>query len=475
MSVHITCESGESVTGNDNLMEGEESLYKFIADFISSLDPPKDIRVITDKGEARYKLIKKGKSKFVKEESNYINVTKTDKYKKKFLTCVDEVNNHYKFYQLEDCGEQVKATYGRIGSGPNDMFGERNYYYPSRMFWIKYLEKISKGYIDKTDIYYCDKAEESEQQPEARKDIKESISSRLYMKLYKYAENLVSDSLVCTRISSRMIDESKKLVQKLYSCKNVADFNNTLRELLSVSPRSCRFVDDMLASAPCDFGAIIQREEDLLSAMRIISGNDRKYNTDFSAFNIKVYDATDKQKESVMKKLTPELRSKVKHIYRVIDKDKSIRFNSYLDKRDIKKVKQYWHGSKSENWLSIIKEGLKLYPNAEITGKMLGDGLYFAPSSNKSWNYTSYRNSYWARGTSDTAFMGLYSVAYGTPYIPKRIDKFSEASLNKLGADCIHAKGGKTIINSIGSVLRNDEIVFYNEDAVLLSYIVEFH
>lgn len=153
MSVHITCESGESVTGNDNLMEGEESLYKFIADFISSLDPPKDIRVITDKGEARYKLIKKGKSKFVKEESNYINVTKTDKYKKKFLTCVDEVNNHYKFYQLEDCGEQVKATYGRIGSGPNDMFGERNYYYPSRMFWIKYLEKISKGYIDKTDIY----------------------------------------------------------------------------------------------------------------------------------------------------------------------------------------------------------------------------------------------------------------------------------------------------------------------------------
>ena len=54
-------------------------------------------------------------------------------------------------------------------------------------------------------------------------------------------------------------------------------------------------------------------------------------------------------------------------------------------------------------------------PDAIITGKMFGNGVYFAPSSMKSWNYTSYRGTSWANGDADVAFMGLYATAYGTP------------------------------------------------------------
>ena len=71
-----------------------------------------------------------------------------------------------------------------------------------------------------------------------------------------------------------------------------------------------------------------------------------------------------------------------------------------------------------EQFGSIIRQGLLLNPNAVITGKMFGNGIYFAPSARKSFGYTSCSGSYWARGNDNTGFMGLYATAYGDPYYP---------------------------------------------------------
>lgn len=64
--------------------------------------------------------------------------------------------------------------------------------------------------------------------------------------------------------------------------------------------------------------------------------------------------------------------------------------------------------------------------------------------------------------------MGLYAVAYGTPYDTdtwsNSIDYKNEVL--KSGKDCLHAHAG--------SALKNDEIVFYDEAAMVLNYIVEF-
>ena len=150
----------------------------------------------------------------------------------------------------------------------------------------------------------------------------------------------------------------------------------------------------------------------------------------------------------------------------MIHKKQRQRFDDYLEKHHIKKVKQLWHGSRNENWFSIAINGLQLNPNAIITGKMFGQGIYFAPSSMKSWNYTSFYGTSWANGNSDTGFMGLYATAYGKPYDVTSAGTYSQASLTRLGCNCIHAHAG--------SALRNDEILFYDEASILLQYIVEF-
>lgn len=131
-----------------------------------------------------------------------------------------------------------------------------------------------------------------------------------------------------------------------------------------------------------------------------------------------------------------------------------------------------FHGSRNENWWSIINTGLVLRPtNAVITGKMFGYGLYYAPNAKKSLGYTSLQGSYWAKGSAKTGFMALMEVAYGIPYDVYAFDKkyynFNFKELQKVlpGATCLHAHAG--------TMLKNDEIIVYKEDQCTIRYLIE--
>lgn len=252
--------------------------------------------------------------------------------------------------------------------------------------------------------------------------------------------------------------------------KTVKGFNRQLLNLLSVSPRRTLSVNSLLAVTKDDFSRIIQREENLLTAMEALVHEPTQMVSNvhegFSKYGIEVYLATKSQKNEVLARLSDTLKPHVKNVYRVINSEHKKRFDAYVKQNSIQTVKRFWHGSRNENWLSIAVNGLKLNPNAVITGKMFGQGIYFAPSSMKSWNYTSFRGTSWAHGRSDTGFMGLYVTAYGNPNNVYDAHSFTQKSLVQNGYNCVHAHAG--------SSLRNDEIVFYSEDAMLLQYIVEF-
>lgn len=254
---------------------------------------------------------------------------------------------------------------------------------------------------------------------------------------------------------------------------SVGEFNSYLLKLMSILQRPVRTgngkgVKELMASSQSDFSSIILRENDLLMAMDGSAPKKTADSSSFADYGIEVFEATDKQKEQVLSHLSDSLKSKVNKIYRVIPQKQQKLFNEYLKKNNIKKVKQLWHGSRNQNWLSIVKNSLVLNPDAIITGKMFGQGIYFAPSSTKSWNYTSYRGTSWASGSSDVAYMGLYAVAYGKPYdvTSWSASENYKQTMKKKGCDCLHAHAGIS--------LRNDEIVLYHEVAIVLNYIVEF-
>lgn len=436
---------------------------------------PVDVLVTTSDGEVEYSIKKRSGSQFIVELSNSLPESYLDKdIKDRFLTCIKPEKNAYKFYKLSVIGNEVKASYGRMGVAKGELFGERSFMYNLSMFWIKYYEKIGKGYVDRSDVYL------NSQKPDTNSHIaenkprisKNTASYELYQKLYSFAKNAVKQAKISVPITKAIIEESHKLLEEMRNTENVEDFNTSLLNLMAILQRPVRTGDgrgvkDMMARNKDDFSKIILREKDLISAME---GSSQQIDNlpDFSYLGIEVYEANEKQKKQVMSHLNDSLKVKVKTIYRVIPQKQQSLFNEYLKKNDIKAVKQLWHGSRNQNWMSIVKNSLLLNPDAIITGKMYGNGIYFAPSSMKSWNYTSYRGTSWASGHSDTAFMGLYAVAYGKPYDVSTWNSMAdyEKDVKKSKCNCLHAHAGVA--------LRNDEIVFYNEAAVVLNYIVEF-
>lgn len=462
------------VTWNDgsqtiDLPDSEFGFFKGVSDVLTTLPPPNQATVVCPYGTAIYDIIRKGGTAFIREESNNITLPGSRTYPEVYLTCVNPQWNNYKYYHLKQVGDNVIATYGRIGAEKGEMYGERTYTYPKRMFWVKYQEKLAKGYVDQSKIYLASRQADATGTPSRKANPsaeQDTTADALYRLLKSFARKHVEAVCVNSRITQGMVDAARKYLDVLYTRKRLDSFNNTLLDLLSVCPRRVRNVADLLAKSKDDFGGIIGREESLIAAMEALVSSpvkdDGKFKEGFQ--DVEIFIATDKQKEQVMERLSPQLHGHVKQVYRVIPKQQQARFDAYLKKNGIKKVMQLWHGSRNENWLSIIQNSLKLRPDAVITGKMFGDGIYFAPSSMKSWNYTSFHGTTWAKGRSDKAFMSLYATAYGEPLDVYTAQRFSQSSLG--GKSCVHAHAG--------NALRNDEIIFYSEDAVVLNYIVEF-
>lgn len=136
------------------------------------------------------------------------------------------------------------------------------------------------------------------------------------------------------------------------------------------------------------------------------------------------------------------------------------------DGRKLKgKVEELWHGTKASNILSILKVGMYIPPSsaAQCTGRMFGNGVYFAPSSTKALNYAY---GYWGGSGryDDNCFMFLADVAVGNPHVPS---SSSWSMTPPKGYDSVWAKPGR-------SGVSNDEVIVYRTSQCNLVYLIKF-
>lgn len=472
----------------------EGALFEAVGKLLKFIPPVNTMRIQVGDQYADFQV---GENGTVQMICSGLRLTRT-RYEKRYLTRVDPATNSYEFYKINpnnmgartlSCG----ASYGRIGAEGRDLNSETvlKSPYPSCMYWLKYYEKLNQGYQDMSDIM-LEQDEELEKMFEKERDVEDdqsTLAATLYNRLRQFAKDAVASQVDVNFLSEkppftkRQVDSGWKILRSLGESKSVDDFNAKLTKLLSISPRKVdRFRGQTIASylAPAAktpeeqqeiFASIIAREESLLQAMdavvSTVSARSTK-ETVISPFgNVEISEPTKEETQRVIERLSDQLKGKVKKVYRVVPNDQQLKFDTYLAEHNIQHVEMFWHGSRNENWISIIKKSLMLNPNAVITGKMWGNGIYFAPSSMKSWNYTSYHGTLYASGNAGTAFMGLYATAYGNPYFPDHLMQGTKAFLQQQNADCIHAKA------EIAG-LRNDEVIFFDEDAICLQYLVEF-
>lgn len=396
-----------------------------------------------------------------------------------YLVMVTTANNN-KYYNLFPEGTQFRVEYGRVDATKTIR------YYPMSKWDSQIKNKLGKGYQDVTDLKKDLVEEISSANPESPyKEIKNAAIRAIVEKLQSLARETIQKNYTvkASAVTQDMVDAAQKIIDTLAnSCSTVEEFNDNLLKLFTVIPRKMGNVRDYLASQQEDFAKIISKEQDLLDVMRgqiyikpenePVETVEKKQHTILEELGLEMEETTPDD-VALIKTLMNESAGKFRKAWRVKNLKTQERFDKFVAENDIKDTRLLFHGSRSENFWSIIKTGLVLRPtNAVITGKMFGYGCYYAPKCAKSIGYTSLSGSYWARGGNNTAYMALFDVAYGTPYDVYNFDsKYYNLDYNKLqqfkpGANCLHAHADK-------GMLRNDEIVVYKEDQMTIKYLIE--
>ena len=399
-------------------------------------------------------------------------------YKPRYLVMVTASANNNKYYKQIPNGDSWTAEYGRIGSSPQRRT------YPMSQWDSKYRKKIRKGYVDQSELVEDLIQVEKPKTNSKYKEIENKAIAEIVERLQSMAKKAISDNYTISsnKVTQAMVDEAQTIITSLLSVDNVTTFNDTLLKLFTTIPRKMSDVKYYLANKTEDFAKIIQKEQDLLDVMRgqvvqhqIVDEPEQEIekseNTILEQLGL-VFEECDNNDIATIKTSLGSCADKFYKAWRVKNLKTQKKYDDFVKDNNITDTKLLFHGSRNENWWSIINSGLMLKPtNAVITGKMFGYGIYYAPKARKSLGYTSLSGSYWARGNSNSGFMALMDVAYGKPYDVYSFDSkyynFNYDSLQRTcpGANCLHAHEG--------SMLRNDEIIVYKEEQCTIHYLIE--
>ena len=395
--------------------------------------------------------------------------------KPRYLVMVTASTNNNKYYKQIPHGDTWTAEYGRVGNSPQTRD------YPMSQWDKKYNEKIRKGYVDQSelveDLISVEKPKKSQY-----KEIENKAIAEIVEKLQSMARQAISENYTISsnKVTQAMIDEAQDILTSLLSINEIDKFNDTLLVLFTTIPRKMGDVKCYLAKSTNDFSSIIQKEQDLLDVMKgqvvqkqIIEESENEDSKCESTILEQLGLVFEECSDNDIARIKSELGScadKFSRAWKVTNIKTQKRYDDFVRDNNIKTTKLLFHGSRNENWWSIINTGLVLKPtNAVITGKMFGYGIYYAPKAQKSLGYTSF--GYWTKGTANVGYMALMDVAYGNPYDVYSFDSkyynfnYERLQQNCPGANCLHAHAG--------SMLRNDEIIVYKEEQCTIRYLIE--
>ena len=302
-----------------------------------------------------------------------------------YLLKLEADQNHNRYYRMVQEGDRFKIEMGRIGARPVCMIR------PMTLWDTTYQKKIKEGYEDRSE--FCDVSVEKNQN---YKPISESVVAELMEYLQKEANQILEKSYTIswTDVNEHMLKDAQSLINQIGG--SVEGCNQILLKLFVVIPRKMQDVQEMLAHTHKEISEIIQREQDLLDVLRFkCKQNVQKGKTAtpsetiLDALGITIRECTYGENQQILKHLGKESQKYFKRAFRVQNIQTERRFYEWMSENGYTKkdIHCYFHGSKNQNYLGLLSEGPLLNPDAPITGKMFGYGIYLAPRAKKSINY----------------------------------------------------------------------------------------
>lgn len=361
-------------------------------------------------------------------------------------------NNNNKVYRMTELENGTwRGEWGRVG------YDLQSKIYPIRSWDSKYREKVNKGYKDITSL------RADAVQKFSYSEVQDSSIQNLLSTLHSYAKKALSDNYTISaeNVTTSQINTAQKIINELattFSQLSSVQINEKLKELYTTIPRKMKDVrlhllnfDQTQDEQKSFTEQTIALEQDLLDVMsQQVSMTQQpvtQNQTLADALGIEISHPDNTEIETIKKMMSDKSK-----IFKNAFKIENTKTQPLFENQKIKSVKQLckllFHGSRNENWMSIVKTGLLIRPSGVVlTGAMFGHGVYFSDKFEKSLGYTSFSGSYWARGNSSHAFLAIYEVNTGMELQVERHENWmyslNEQNLKSKGEyDSLFAKGG---------------------------------
>lgn len=381
-----------------------------------------------------------------------------------YLVMVDPKNNNNKWYKIEKINDtEILCTYGRIQES-----AQQNKTYFLSKYESIYRQKIKKGYTDNTYLLIEDSVKDKSISIHTDKPEVNEFLNFINTNTRKVVQSALSVDI--NSVTEKQVDESKNVMLDISSAiinKDIDDANNLLVKQFTIIPRfipRSGFASFIFSESDEEKNKLLlEKEYELLDQLStIISNKDKTTNSKSNNIFELEYLNTKFLANKYTNGLVSDYKdSKVKKIYRV--------HHSVTRNYELENSRLLWHGSRNENWLSILTNGLQVRPpGIPTTGSMFGNGLYFAELSQKSVGYTSYKGSYWTRGSDNSAVLALYNVGLGREKINESGRTMYIEDVVKQGYDSLHCYGKQKNKNSR---LWNDEIIIPKSTQCNIAYL----
>lgn len=413
----------------------------------------------------------------------------------KYLILVDPNNNGVdsnKFYKMAGNGDDTfTVEYGRVGAAPQTKT------YPMSKWNSTLSSKLKKGYVDRSDLMQeviADSKVEDKSNGVDEFGLVQNLSVREIVKrLWDYANKTIQSaySVRAEAVTQAMIDAAQEKIDYIaanYKNWSVEEFNKNLNELFIIVPRKMKRVSDCLVSDSSEYDKKLSEEQSLLDTMagQVYKPKAKIADTDseikasesiLQKMGITMEEATQEDIAKI-KKAMGDSTGKFYKAWRVTNLETEKNYQKFTTENNIGNVKLLCHGSRNQNWFNILKMGLKIRPAGAIaTGSMFGLGIYWSNPEKykggvaKSIGYTSL-GGYWTRDYQNCGFLAFFDVAIGDSVDAYSFDsKYYSYNLERLKKD--NPKAWSLWAHGNTSMLRNDEIIVYDDRQMTIRYLVE--
>ena len=382
-------------------------------------------------------------------------------------------DNNNKFYKMNESGDGTfTVLWGRVGTGGQSTK------YPISQWDAKLNEKLKKGYTRVA-------GHSSSLAPTVTaRDVKidDDEVRELVLFLIKSAKQSIAKNYLVSagEVTQAQVDEAQAVIGELkieiqktpLSCGAI---NTLLEKLYRTIPRKMANTKDFFLTAQIrgnetvegNAMRLLQAEQSLLDTLQSQVGSSAQQADaiDLESLGLEIDVASKADRDRIAKETDFMVGNQ--RIFRVVNKSTETSFNKGT------KHKLLYHGSKNENWMSVLQKGLLIRPSGvSTTGSMFGDGIYFANKARKSIGYTSLRGSYWASGSANKAYLAIFEVNVGKMW--GVLDKQTYQSwMGRLDQKQVTAKGCDTVFAKGGVDLKNDEHIVYEGGRCTIRYLIE--